>query len=80
MNENLPKKDFPSRGINPVDKGLRLWLNGMRSRPSLTYLVIFSVMIFASLLMYTAVETGGRTGAVVLLLLVVLANLLSLIF
>jgi hypothetical protein len=34
----------------------------------------------ASVLMYTAVNSGSQTGALILLLLVILANILSLIF
>lgn len=55
-------------------------LSGLRARPALTYLVIFIVVMTASLLMVPAVRSGSQTLPVVLLLLVILVNLLSLIF
>ncbi|MEJ2412634.1 MAG: hypothetical protein P8Y34_06520 [Anaerolineales bacterium] len=55
-------------------------LSRLRDRPALTYLVIFIVVMTASLLMVPAVRSGNQTLPAGLLLLVILANLLSLFF
>jgi hypothetical protein len=80
MNAKRAEKDNRSPRDNPAGKGLRPRLKALRSRPALTYLVIFLVLMAASLLMYTAEESGSQVGVAVLLLLMILANLLTLVF
>ncbi|MFN2112725.1 MAG: hypothetical protein ACK2TT_06375 [Anaerolineales bacterium] len=80
MNEKTPEKVRLSRGRHSSGKNPGIRLSALRSRPALTYLVIFLVLMTASVLMYTAVISGSQTGALILLLLAILANILSLIF
>lgn len=80
MNDKIPGKEQSSQGLQTGRKNPGIRLGALRSRPALTYLVVFLVLMTASVLMYTAANSGSRAGAVILLLLVVLANLLSLVF
>ncbi len=80
MNDKSHEIDPSSRGHQVSGKDPSRRISALRSRSAVTYLVIFLVLMTASVLMYTAANSGSRAGAVILLLLVVLANLLSLVF
>jgi hypothetical protein len=80
MNGIKPQGDQRVSGQGSDAQPGEAWLSWLRSRPTLVCLVIFCVLMSASLFVYSAVQSDSLTAAVGLLLLVILANLFSLIF
>ncbi len=78
MNPQNNENDLSPQGQDPSLRAVGL--ESLRSHPSRTYLVLFFVLISASLLIYAAVQSGSRPGAVLLLLVLILTNLVTLIF
>lgn len=80
MNDKPTPQSSPPSNRTKGEAGPRNPLEYLRSRRALTYLAIFLVLMTASILMVPAVKSGRQTAAVILILVVVLANLLSLVF